>query len=41
MSDVNYDFFVHVLMMRERVDEWVEKKKLGLSTEFWAEATGN
>ncbi|KAJ7312273.1 hypothetical protein DFH08DRAFT_822306 [Mycena albidolilacea] len=42
MSDVNYDFFVHVLMMiyAERVQKQVEKKDLGLSEEFWAEATG-
>ncbi|KAJ7447700.1 hypothetical protein FB451DRAFT_1147886 [Mycena latifolia] len=42
MSDVNYDFFVHVLMMiyGERVEEQVAKKDLGLSDEFWAEARG-
>jgi hypothetical protein len=42
MSDVNHDFFVHVLMMiyAERVQKQVEKKDLGLSEEFWAEATG-
>ncbi|KAJ7890067.1 hypothetical protein B0H14DRAFT_2336420, partial [Mycena olivaceomarginata] len=42
MSDVNYDFFVHVVMMiyAERVQKQVEKKELGLSEEFWAEATG-
>ncbi|KAJ7315701.1 hypothetical protein DFH08DRAFT_917654 [Mycena albidolilacea] len=42
MSDVNYDFFVHVLMMiyAECVQKQVEKKDLGLSEEFWAEATG-
>ncbi|KAJ7321319.1 hypothetical protein DFH08DRAFT_917265 [Mycena albidolilacea] len=42
MLDVNYDFFVHVLMMTyaERVQKQVEKKYLGLSEEFWAEATG-
>ncbi|KAJ7304823.1 hypothetical protein DFH08DRAFT_825183 [Mycena albidolilacea] len=39
---INYDFFVHVLMMvyAERVQKQVEKKDLGLSEEFWAEATG-
>ncbi|KAJ7435060.1 hypothetical protein FB451DRAFT_1062945, partial [Mycena latifolia] len=42
MSHVNYDFFVHVLMMiyGERVEEQVAKKDLGLSDEFWAEARG-
>ncbi|KAJ6619373.1 hypothetical protein B0H10DRAFT_1755541, partial [Mycena sp. CBHHK59/15] len=37
MSDVNYDFFVHVLMMiyAERVEKRVEAKNLGLSAEFW------
>ncbi|KAJ7148038.1 hypothetical protein C8R43DRAFT_521820 [Mycena crocata] len=43
MSDVNYDFFVHVLLMiyGERVEKKVESKNLGLSEEFWAQATGN
>ena len=43
MSDVNYDFFVHVLMMlyAEQVDKRVQDKNLGLSDEFWKEATGN
>ncbi|KAJ7790468.1 hypothetical protein B0H14DRAFT_2625966 [Mycena olivaceomarginata] len=42
MSDVNYDFFIHVLMMiyAERVKKQVDTKDLGLSDEFWAEATG-
>ncbi|KAJ6450131.1 hypothetical protein C8R47DRAFT_1204725 [Mycena vitilis] len=42
MSDVNYDFFVHVLMMiyAEKVTERVIKKDLGLSDDFWAKATG-
>ncbi|KAJ7774303.1 hypothetical protein DFH07DRAFT_866010 [Mycena maculata] len=42
-SDVNYDFFIHVLMMiyGEHVEKRVENKKLGLSEEFWAEATGD
>lgn len=43
MSDVNYDFFIHVPMMiyAERVDKRVSAKGLGLSEEFWARATGN
>ncbi|KAJ6550224.1 hypothetical protein B0H19DRAFT_1298759, partial [Mycena capillaripes] len=43
MSDVSYDFFVHVLMMlyAERVNRRVQDKNLGLSDEFWKEATGN
>ncbi|KAJ7722911.1 hypothetical protein B0H14DRAFT_3623551, partial [Mycena olivaceomarginata] len=42
MSDVNYDFFIHVLMMiyAKRVKKQVDTKDLGLSDEFWAEATG-
>ncbi|KAJ7836766.1 hypothetical protein B0H14DRAFT_3870690 [Mycena olivaceomarginata] len=42
MSDVNYDFFIHVLMMiyAERVKKQVDTKDLGLSDQFWAEATG-
>ncbi|KAJ7089936.1 hypothetical protein C8R44DRAFT_957759 [Mycena epipterygia] len=42
MSDVNYDFFVHVLMMiyAERVEKQVVQKGMGLSHEFWTEATG-
>ncbi|KAJ7731729.1 hypothetical protein B0H16DRAFT_1257236, partial [Mycena metata] len=37
MSDVNYDFYVHVLMMiyAEKVEKKVVEKKLGLSEEFW------
>ncbi|KAJ7347200.1 hypothetical protein DFH08DRAFT_1001888, partial [Mycena albidolilacea] len=37
MSDVNYDFFIHVLMMiyAERVKKQVDTKDLGLSDEFW------
>ncbi|KAF7371761.1 hypothetical protein MVEN_00032700 [Mycena venus] len=43
MSDVNYDFFVHVLMIlyAERVEKHVVQKDLGLSDDFWAEATGD
>ncbi|KAJ7917943.1 hypothetical protein B0H13DRAFT_2231348 [Mycena leptocephala] len=43
MSDVNYDFFIHVLMMiyDEGVEEKVVEKELGLSDAFWAEATGH
>jgi hypothetical protein len=42
MSDVNYDFFVHVLMMiyAEKVQKQVVQKNQGLSATFWAEATG-
>jgi hypothetical protein len=37
MSDVNYDFSVHVLMMlyKELVDKRAEKKNEGLDEEFW------
>ncbi|KAJ6526507.1 hypothetical protein DFH09DRAFT_1187705 [Mycena vulgaris] len=43
MSDVNYDFYIHVLMMiyGERVQKRVDSQGLGLSDEFWAEATGD
>ncbi|KAF7333343.1 hypothetical protein MVEN_02349600 [Mycena venus] len=43
MTDVNYDFFVHVLLMLygERVETRVQDKGLDLSDEFWFEATGN
>ncbi|KAJ7651355.1 hypothetical protein FB45DRAFT_1051101 [Roridomyces roridus] len=43
MSDVNYDFVIHVLMMMyaERVVNRVQKKKLGLTEEFWDEAIGS
>ncbi|KAF8209393.1 hypothetical protein K438DRAFT_1572209, partial [Mycena galopus ATCC 62051] len=42
MSNVNYDFFVHVLMMiyAERVEKQVDNKDLGLTDEFWVAATG-
>ncbi|KAJ7458320.1 hypothetical protein B0H11DRAFT_2061707 [Mycena galericulata] len=42
MSDVNYDFFIHVLMMiySEKVEKKVESKDLGLSDEFWVAAIG-
>ncbi|KAJ7473665.1 hypothetical protein B0H11DRAFT_2282525 [Mycena galericulata] len=42
MSDVNYDFFIHVLMMiySEKVAKKVESKDLGLSDEFWVAAMG-
>ncbi|KAJ7433121.1 hypothetical protein B0H11DRAFT_1759289 [Mycena galericulata] len=43
MSDVNYDFAVHVLMLlyKELVEKRVEKKEQGLTEEFWdmAEST--
>ncbi|KAJ6469345.1 hypothetical protein C8R45DRAFT_837409 [Mycena sanguinolenta] len=37
MSDINYDFSVHVLMLlyKQLVDRRVEKKNEGLSEEFW------
>jgi hypothetical protein len=39
-SDVNYDFFIHVVMRiyAERVEQRVQKKDLGFT--FWAEAAG-
>ncbi|KAJ7859830.1 hypothetical protein B0H14DRAFT_3863971 [Mycena olivaceomarginata] len=42
MSDVNYDFFIHVLMMiyAERVKKQVDTKDLGLSDEFWQRQLG-
>jgi hypothetical protein len=42
MSDVNYDFFVHVLMMiyAEKVQKQVVQKKQELSATFWAESAG-
>jgi hypothetical protein len=43
MSDGNYDFFVHVLMMiyAEMVQKQVVQKNQELSGAFWAEATGD
>ncbi|KAJ7817638.1 hypothetical protein B0H13DRAFT_1922822 [Mycena leptocephala] len=43
MSDVNYDFFIHVLMLiySERVEKRIAAEGLELSEEFWMEATGN
>jgi hypothetical protein len=43
MSDVNYDFFIHVVMMiyAEKVQQRVQQKDLGLTEAFWAEATGD
>jgi len=37
MSNVNYDFFVHVLLMlyKEMVEERIAKKDRELSDEFW------
>ncbi|KAJ6537067.1 hypothetical protein B0H19DRAFT_1038508 [Mycena capillaripes] len=42
MSDVNYDFFVHVLMMiyAETVAKQVIQQKRELSNDFWVEAIG-
>ncbi|KAK7033790.1 hypothetical protein R3P38DRAFT_3312437 [Favolaschia claudopus] len=43
MTDVNFDFFVHVLMMlyAERVEEHVRRKNRGLMEEFWAAVNGD
>ncbi|KAJ7671731.1 hypothetical protein B0H17DRAFT_1162093 [Mycena rosella] len=43
MSDVNYDFFVHALMMiyAEKVEKHVAEKDLALSDDFWAQALGS
>ncbi|KAJ6535275.1 hypothetical protein DFH09DRAFT_1284049 [Mycena vulgaris] len=43
MSEVNYDCFIHAVMMiyTERVEQRVQKKDLGLTEAFWAEATGD
>ncbi|KAJ7622850.1 hypothetical protein B0H17DRAFT_1151570 [Mycena rosella] len=43
MSDVNYDFFVHALMMiyAEKVEKHVVEKDLALPDDFWAQALGN
>lgn len=42
MTDVNYDFFVHVLMMiyAETVEKRVESKGRALSAEFWEQVNG-
>ncbi|KAJ6505036.1 hypothetical protein C8R45DRAFT_1060321 [Mycena sanguinolenta] len=42
MSDVNDDFFVHVLMMiyAERVEKKVTQRQLELSDDFWVQAAG-
>nr|GAT48520.1 predicted protein [Mycena chlorophos] len=39
MTDVNYDFYVHVLMLlyKEEVERKIEKKGNGLDDEFWAQ----
>ncbi|KAJ7192843.1 hypothetical protein GGX14DRAFT_593902 [Mycena pura] len=41
MSDVNYDFYIHVLMMlyAERVEKRITSNHIGLSEEFWVQAT--
>ncbi|KAJ6603558.1 hypothetical protein DFH09DRAFT_1068706 [Mycena vulgaris] len=42
MSDVNYDFYVHVIIYSERIQKRVEEKDLELTTEeFWIHALGN
>jgi hypothetical protein len=42
MTDVNYDFFIHVLMMiyAETVEKRVRSKGRALSEEFWGEVNG-
>ncbi|KAJ7675228.1 hypothetical protein B0H17DRAFT_1240553, partial [Mycena rosella] len=42
MSDVNYDFFVHVLMMiyGETMEKHIHTKGMELSDEFWAAVNG-
>ncbi|KAJ6610960.1 hypothetical protein B0H10DRAFT_2165952 [Mycena sp. CBHHK59/15] len=42
MSEVNYDFFIHILMMiyGENVADKVERKGMDLSDEFWVQAIG-
>jgi hypothetical protein len=42
MTDVNYDFFVHVLMMiyGETVEKRVVSKERRLTSEFWDEVNG-
>jgi uncharacterized protein YbdZ (MbtH family) len=42
MTDINFDFFIHVLMMLygETVEKRVVSKNRGLTQEFWDEANG-
>ncbi|KAJ6617295.1 hypothetical protein B0H10DRAFT_2384459 [Mycena sp. CBHHK59/15] len=42
MSEVNYDFFIHILMMiyGENVADKVARKGMDLSDEFWVQAIG-
>jgi hypothetical protein len=42
MTDVNYDFFVHVLIMiySDRVTKHIDSKGLGLDDEFWGAVNG-
>jgi hypothetical protein len=43
MTDVNFDFFIHVLMLiyGETVEKRVVSKERELLAEFWAEVNGN
>jgi hypothetical protein len=42
MTDINFDFFIHVLMMLygETVEKRVVSKNRGLTQEFWDEVNG-
>jgi hypothetical protein len=42
MTDVTFDFFVHVLLLLygELVEGRIRKKKRSLSTEFWDDVLG-
>jgi hypothetical protein len=42
MTDVNYDFYVHVLFLiySDRVEGQIEKKGRRLPDEFWDEEMG-
>lgn len=37
MSNINYDFYIHCLMLlyKERVEQRIWKKDRGLTQEFW------
>ncbi|SJL16286.1 uncharacterized protein ARMOST_19806 [Armillaria ostoyae] len=37
MSNINYDFYIHSLMLlyKERVEQRIQKKDRGLTQEFW------
>jgi hypothetical protein len=42
MTDVNFDFFIHVLMLiyGEKVEKNVVSKERVLTTEFWEQVNG-